>query len=116
MINGILGVGLAFTPWDIYYDEDVALVQIGSLISLIGGILYLYVIFHNRTFPNKIGYAFIAILVHALIWMMILILFRPDTYTTNGLMLYTLSQKILGYIAFAGYFYVAYISWKLVKP
>lgn len=116
VINGILGVAVALTPWDIYFNEHVILVQIASLVSLIGVLLYIYVIFHNKTFPNKIGYAFIVIIVPALIWMMILILLRPDPSTTNGLMLYTVTQKILGYIAFACIFYIGYISWKLVKP
>lgn len=116
VINGILGVAVALFPWDIYYNEHVTVVQISSLVLLIGLILYIYVIFHNKTFPNKIGYAYIVILVPSLIWMMIIILLRPDPSTANGLMLYTVSQKILGYIAFACIFYMGYISWKLVKP
>jgi hypothetical protein len=108
-------VGVALTPWDIYYNEHITLVQISSLISLIGAIIYMYVVFHNKTFPNKIGYAIIAQLVPALIWMLILILLRPDITTINGLMMYTVTQKILAYISISLTFYMGYIFWKLVK-
>ncbi len=115
VIRGILGVAVALTPVDIYTYQHITFVQISSLISLIVAILILYVIFHNKTFPNKIGYAIIVMLVPALIWMMLIIILRPDPSTTNGLMLYTVTQKFLGYIAFACTFYIGYISWKLVK-
>jgi len=114
-INGILTVGIALSPWDIYLNQHLIFVQISSFISLIGGILYIYVIFHNKTFPNKIGYAIIVQLVSSILWMVIIILLRPSISTINGLMLYTVSQKIFIYIAFACTFYMGYISWKLVK-
>ena len=109
-------MGVALTPWDIYYNEHITLVQISSIVSLIGAIIYLYVVFHNKTFPNKIGYAIIAQLIPVLIWMIILIVLRPDISTTHGLMLYTVTQKILSYIAISLTFYMGYIFWKLVKP
>lgn len=115
VIQGISMVGEALTPADIYYNEHVAFGLIAILVVLIGLILYIYVIFHNKTFPNKIGYALIVYLVSILIFMMINILLRPDTSTTNGLMIYAMAQKILFYKLVAWTFYISYISWKLVK-
>ena len=62
IINGILVVGIAFTPWDIYPDEHLAFVQLSGNMSLIGGILYIIVVFHNAEFPNRYAYTWIVIL------------------------------------------------------
>ncbi|MFX1258007.1 MAG: hypothetical protein ACFFAN_09115 [Promethearchaeota archaeon] len=115
VISGILHVGIALTPWDIYYEEHVIFVEISSLTSLIGGFLYVYVIFHNKTFTNKIGYVIIVQLVLGLIWIMILILLRPDPSTTNGLILHCVNQKIGVYVGLVSNFYISYISWKKIK-
>ncbi len=115
VIQGITIVGSALTPADIYYNEHVAFGLIAILVVLIGFTLYIYVIFHNKTFPNKIGYALIVYLVPILINLMISILLRPDTSSANGLMLHVVAQKILFYNLVAWTFYISYISWKLVR-
>ena len=115
-INGILQVGVAFTPSDIYYDEHLALDQNSGLFSLVGGILYIIVAFHNEEFPNRFAYTFIVIIVAGVITGVIYYLFGvwPPT-TTEELMLFTAGQKINTYISLAVVFYLNYVLWEQIK-
>jgi hypothetical protein len=116
IIYGILTVGLALTPWDIYYDEHRAFVNIWGNIILIGGILYIIVAFHNEEFPNRYAYTWIVIIAAGVITSVIWNLYGvwPPT-TTEELMLFTVGQKIVTYISLAGVFYTNYVLWEQIK-
>jgi hypothetical protein len=116
IINGILTVGIAFTPWDIYYDEHMVFVNISGYMALIGGILYTIVLFHNEEFPNRIAYTFIVIIVAGVIISVIWGLYGVwPPRTTEELMLFTAGQKIQTYINLACVFYIYYGLWNQIK-
>ena len=116
IIYGILNVGIAFTPWDIYYDEHMALVLISGYPSLIGGILYIIVVFHNEEFPNRYAYTWIVLLAVGFISSVIGNLYGVwPPRTTAELMLPTAKQNIVTYISLACGFYLNYVLWEQIK-
>jgi len=116
IINGILLVGVAFLPWDIYFDEHVAFVNMSGNMVLIGGILYIIVAFHNKEFPNRYAYILIVMLAAGVITSVIWNLYGVwPPRTTEELMLFTAGQKINDYISMAGVFYLNYVLWEQIK-
>ena len=59
VIMGIVTIGIAFAPWDIYVEEHDLLAFIEGLTSSIGRMLYIYVIFHNKKYPNRYAFTYI---------------------------------------------------------
>jgi len=116
ILEGILIVGIAFTPWDIYPDEQLVLWQISGYMGIIGGILYIIVVFHNAEFPNRYAYTWIVMIAVGVISSVI-----QDIYgvwpprTMEELMLFTARQKIVTYINIAGNFYINYVLWEQIK-
>ncbi len=116
IINGILIVGIAFTPWDIYPNEHSVIVQLSGNMSLIGGILYIIVVFHNEEFPNRYAYTWIVILAVGVISSVIQNIYGVwPPRTMEELMLFTANQKIVTYIIRACFFYLNYVLWEQIK-
>jgi len=116
IIHGILIVGNAFTPWDIYPNEHNVIGQLSGNMALIGGILYIIVVFHNAEFPNRYAYTWIVILAVGVISSVI-----QNRYgvwpprTMEELMFFTARQKITAYIDMACFFYLNYVLWEQIK-
>ena len=116
IIFGILFVGFAFTPWDIYFNEHIAVGQLSAYMVYIGGILYIIVAFHNAEFPNRYAYTWIVILAVRVISLVILNIYGVwPPRTTEELMLFTVGQKITTYIDMACFFYLNYVLWEQIK-
>jgi magnesium-transporting ATPase (P-type) len=116
IITGISIVGVAFTPWDIYYDEHLVFDELTGLFSGIGSILYIFVALHNKDFPNRFTYTWAVMIAAGVITLVINNLFGvwPPT-TTEELMLFTVGQKIRTYIFSACVFYLNYVLWEQIK-
>ncbi len=118
VITGILVIGIAFTPWDIYFYAHVFFVWMSGWTGLIALILYIIVVFHNINYPNKNTFPWIIVIVVGVISSMVLnSIAVPFTSisTTEELMVYTVNQKITGYIGMVCSFLVSYGAWKQIK-
>ncbi len=118
VITGILVVGIAFTPWDIYFYAHVFFVGMVGWTGNIALILYLIVVFHNLKYPNKNALPLIVVLVVGFISSIILNLFAvpfTNISTTQELMVYTVNQKINGYTSMVCTFLISYGAWKQIK-
>ena len=122
IIWGISMVGAAFTPWDIYFDEHMTFAIIWGYMSLIGGILYIIVIFHNKDYSNKYallvivmlsaGFIFTVFVTNVLNWPQVSL---REISTREELMFHTVRQKITSYISISVNFLIYYGAWKQLK-
>ena len=122
IIWGILMVGAAFTPWDIYFDEHMTFGIIMGYMTLIGGILYIIVIFHNKDYSNKYallvivmlsaGFIFTVFVTNVLNWPQVSL---REISTREELMFHTVQQKITNYISISVNFLIYYGAWKQLK-
>lgn len=115
IISGFSYIGIAFFTNDIDQNLHFLFVYLANFTITIAALLYLKPIFHNKTFPNKIGYIIIIELGIGITRTIIMIIYQPDYYTLDGLMLIVAGQKILFYINSVLNFYMAYILWKQIK-
>ena len=115
IISGILLIGSAFTPWDIYFLAHFFFGWMRGWTGLIALILYIIVIFHNSKYPNKNSVPWIVIIVVGFISSIILnqiaVPFN-NISTTEELMVYTVNQKVTGYVGMVCSFLVSYGAWK----
>lgn len=117
ILTGILYVGIAFTPGDIYYNAHVTFVQISGLTGLIGLILYIIVIFKSKAYPNRYAFILLILLVASNIYMVLTVFAVPlqDITSANELIIWTAGQKIMIYLNLICSFIILYGAWKLVK-
>ncbi|MFX1392563.1 MAG: hypothetical protein ACFFAH_03215 [Promethearchaeota archaeon] len=116
VIRGILVVGIALTPWDIYFYEHVTFDRISGWFSLIGWIFIAIVLYHNKEFPDRIAYILIISIVVGTTISVTTNLFGvwPPT-NTEELMLFTAGQKIRIYFTNVCGLYIYYGIWKQIK-
>ena len=115
IISGFSLIGIAFFPNDVDLNLHLLFVYLANLSIAIGIIFYLKPIFHNKSFPNIIGYIMIIELGLGISRMIIMMIIQPDYYTLNGLMLVVAGQKFLFYVNSVLNFYMGYILWKQIK-
>jgi hypothetical protein len=96
IISGVSYVGVAFTPSDITGNLHDFFVLIGFSTVFFSIILYSYVIFSDKNYPNF--YAFILTISAFILGVYFLFLFfTPDSQTSEGLFVYAAGQKFMIY-------------------
>jgi len=107
-------IGVAFTPWDLYFLAHGAFGVISSLTLLIALILYSIVLVHNKIYPNK--YAFILLTLEVILVISIILpLINVSMDTGEGLIITVTIQKILTYFSLVFMFIHSYGAWKQEK-
>lgn len=112
--TGISYIGVAFTPWDLYFLAHGAFGVISSLTLLIALFLYSIVMIRNKTYPKKNTFTLIA-LDMLLVISIILPLIGVSIETAEGLMITVTIQKILTYFSLVFLFIHSYSAWKQEK-
>ncbi len=118
IIAGISVVGIAFTPSNVYSAAHLLFVFISSLTGLIGGILYIIVIFHNKEFPNIYAFIYIISITISIIMFSVWRFYAvplANVSSTAELMVWTTGQKITIYKGLILGFIVRYGAWKQEK-
>ena len=111
LISGILHVGIAFTPWDLYYDYHVMFVKLAFSSALLTAILYTIVIFLNKEYPKQSMYVFLAFVFILGVYLGILFM-GPNINTTEGLTIQATAQKIVDYSFITCLLFQSYQAWK----
>jgi len=122
IINGVAIIGTAFTPPDLYQGPHYNFNVIMALSGLIGWILYIIVIFHNKDYSNKYALLVIVILLAGFIYTIFVTVFLNwpqvsfwEISTTEELRFHTVQQKITSYINLSVIFLINHGAWKQLK-
>jgi hypothetical protein len=122
IINGVAIFGTTFTPADILQGPHYNFNVIIALSGLIGWILYIIVIFHNKDYSNKYALLMIVILLAGFIYSIFVAIFLNwpqvsfwEISTTEELMFHTVQQKITTFINMSVIFLINYGAWKRIK-
>ena len=110
---GLSCIGIAMTPWDLYYETHMIFSYSFSIFFLIMTILYSAAIQLNRTYHNRYAIVFLIYLVILLVFLGLMI-WGPPIDTPLGLKILAISQKIIIYSGmicliiqfFGAYFYI----------
>jgi len=98
IISGLCFVGIAWAPYDLFFDVHYQLVFWAFRTFLLSVALYTFVIFHQRTYPRRNGWVFVVFTV-CLAAYMLLLTYGPSAKTDAGLVIQATGQKIITYVS-----------------
>jgi hypothetical membrane protein len=97
-ISGACFVGIALSPYDLYFDLHYQMVTWAFRTFLVAVAIYAYVIFRQQHYPRSYGWVFVAftVLLAAYLGLMS---FGPSAKTPSGLVIQATGQKIIVYVS-----------------
>lgn len=98
VISGLCFVGIAFTPYDLFFDIHYQLVFWAFRTFLIAVGIYTVVIFRQRVYPRANGWIFVGFTV-LLAAYLALLTYGPGADTNAGLVIQATGQKIIAYVS-----------------
>jgi hypothetical protein len=98
MTSGLCFVGIAFAPYDIFFDLHYSLVFWAFRTFLVAVAIYTFVIFRQQTYPRANGWVFVFFTVMLAAYLALLE-FGPDAKTDAGLVIQAAGQKIIAYVS-----------------
>jgi len=108
VLSGIGFVGVALTPWDLYYPTHVFFVNLAFRCLLLAVVIVVFKIFKTEHFSNTYGYL-LSIICFILFGYVLLLIFGPDPkLSREGLILQATCQKIVVYSLIFGITIFAY--------
>ena len=99
LLAGVGFLGIAFTPWDLFFPQHDFCVTIGIrslLLACIAAMINIY-----RSFPNAFGHLMVVVSL-TLLGYILLLAFGPSPNEPVGLMLQVGGQKVVAYVLVAG--------------
>ena len=112
IITGISLIGIAFTPYDIYFSVHVFFGRIMLISLFLASLIYSLIIFLNIEYPKKYALTFFTLSIIVGIYILV-VRIRSDISTTEALVLQVTFQKILFYSWVICFSIEAYGSLKL---
>jgi len=98
VVSGLCFVGIAWAPYDLFFDIHYNLVFWAFRTFLIAVAIYAYVIFRQNAYPRKYGWVFIVFTVFLAAYMLLLT-YGPEAKTDAGLVIQATGQKIIAYVS-----------------
>ncbi len=102
IISGLCFLGIALTPWDLYYTEHVFFVKIGFRLLLFSCILWAVNIYRTSYYPNLFAHAISMISVVLFAYILLLTFGPSPKESQEGLMIQVAGQKIIVYLLISG--------------
>jgi hypothetical membrane protein len=96
--SGLCFVGIAWAPYDLFFDIHYQLVFWAFRTFLIAVAIYAYVIFRQNIYPRSHGWVFIVFTVFLAAYMLLLT-YGPEAETDAGLVIQATGQKIIAYVS-----------------
>ena len=96
--SGLCFVGIAFAPYDLFFDIHLQLVYWAFRTFFITVSLYAYVIFRQNDYPRRYGWIFAAFAIFLAAYIGLLE-FGPEASTPSGLVIQATGQKIIVYVS-----------------
>jgi hypothetical protein len=98
VISGLCFVGIAWAPYDVFFDAHYKLVFWAFRTFLVAVAIYALVIFRQHTYPRRNGWVFIIFTVFLAAYL-ILLTFGPEARTPAGLVIQAAGQKVIVYVS-----------------
>ncbi len=102
IVAGVFFIGVAFTPWDIFFEAHIFFVRFGFRLLLIACILMGINIYKTNYFPSGYAYLIFAISLILFFYILLLIYGPRAGESQESLMLQVAGQKIIVYLLISG--------------
>lgn len=96
--SGLCFIGIAFAPYDLFFDTHYQLVIWAFRTFFVAVSIYAYVIFRQTDYPPRYGWIFAAFAIFLAAYIGLLE-FGPSAETTSGLIIQATGQKIIVYVS-----------------
>jgi len=107
-------IGTIFTPWDIFDRTHLLFANLFNVTGLGGIIFFTIAVLYNKNYPNLYGFVYIALLIIAVIYTIILVSI-PKSISQEGLTIQASMQKVSQYSFLLCFLIQGYGAWKLQK-
>jgi len=107
-------IGTILTPWDIFDKLHLMFANLFNLTGVLGIIFFTIAVLYNKDYPNLYGFVYIALLIIAVIYTIILVSI-PKSITLDGLIIQASMQKVSQYSFLLCFLIQGYGAWKLQK-
>jgi hypothetical protein len=111
VFSGLCFVGIAWAPYDLFFDIHYQLVFWAFRTFLVAVAIYAFVIFRQRTYPTRYGWVFVLFTV-LLAAYLILLTYGPSAKTDEGLVIQATGQKIIAYVSILSVMAQAWLAYR----
>ena len=110
--TGTILIVASFVPEDINPDLHLLLAQYMYMALMLSVALYTIATFWNKDFSLKYTLCFLSIAIVLFLFLFIGLVMNPDPFTSEGLFILAVGQKIVNYTLWIGFIPVVYGIWK----
>ena len=96
--SGLCFAGIAFVPYDLFFNIHLSLVLWAYRTFLVSVAIYAYLIFRQNEYPRTYGWIFIVFTIFLAAYL-ILLTFGPGMTTPTGVVIQAVGQKIITYVS-----------------
>ncbi len=107
-------IATIFTPWDIFDRTHLLFANLFNLTGVLGVVFFTIAVLYNKDYPNLYGFVYIALLIIAIIYTIVLISI-PKSITSDLLVIQASMQKISQYSFLLCFLIQGYGAWRLQK-
>jgi len=111
VVSGLCFIGIAFAPYDLFFDIHYQLVFWAFRTFLVAVGIYAYVIFRQEYYPRRYGWIFIVFTLF-LAGYIGLLEFGPEATTPSGLVIQATGQKIIVYVSIISVMAQSWMAYK----
>jgi len=105
-------IATILTPWDVFDRTHLMFANLFNITGMLGVVFFTIAVLYNRDYPNLYGFVYIALLIIAVIYTIILVSI-PKSITLNGLLIQASMQKFSQYSFLLCFLIQGYGAWKL---
>lgn len=98
VISGLCFVGIAWAPYDLFFEAHYQLVFWAFRTFLVAVAIYTLVVFRQRRYPRAYGWVFVLFTVFLAAYLLLLT-YGPSAKTDAGLAIQATGQKIIAYVS-----------------
>jgi len=114
LISIVFLIATIFTPWDIFDRTHLMFANLFNITGVLGIVFFTIAVLYNKDYPNLYGFVYIALLIIAVIYTIILVSI-PKSITLNGLLIQASMQMFSQYSFLLCFLIQGYGAWKLQK-
>lgn len=107
-------IATILTPWDVFDRTHLVFANLFNITGMLGVVFFTIAVLYNRDYPNLYGFVYIALLIIAVIYTIILVSI-PKSITLDGLIIQASMQKFSQYSFLLCFLIQGYGAWKLQK-
>ena len=109
--SGLCFAGVAFFPYDLFFDLHLQLVLWAYRTFLVSVATYAYVIFRQNDYPRRYAWIFVVFTIFLAAYLMLLT-YGPGPATPTGMVVQAVGQKIIVYVAVISVMAQAWLAYR----